>query len=86
MMDMSCCFANAQLASCMLQALVFLSSFKDMFLTESLDVILHSLPDGLAGLNVFKRHTTKLMEETDTHVNISLLPTGSTVALQCKET
>ena len=37
----------------MLQALVFLNGFEDLFLIESQDVILHSLPDGLAGLNVF---------------------------------
>ena len=40
--------------SCMFQALVFLNGFADVFLIKSQDVILHSLPDDLAGLNIFE--------------------------------
>ena len=47
-------FVEALLASGMLQALVFLHGFKDLFLIKSQDVILHSLPDGLTGLNVIE--------------------------------
>ena len=47
-------FADALPASGMLQALVFLNGFMDLFLIKSQDVILHSLPGGLTSLNVFE--------------------------------